>query len=647
MSTQALDLANIQAFVGRELGASRWMTLDQRRIDEFADCTDDRQWIHVDAERARRESPLGTTIAHGYLTLAMIAPSTFEVLVEPAGIAQALNYGLDRVRFLAPVRSGARVRNRIKLIAAEPKGDGRFLLTTENTIEIENEPKPALIAHVLVLAMRRRDRGAGGGVVTARRDDERGADEPDALAGRAAEGMLGPNPFIGLRPEDIAETVRLIGAQAVKQPGVVLEQEAAFARDLISALCGNADLAPEKGDKRFADSAWQWNPFYRTYLQGYLAWSRALGGFVDKAAVDERTRERIRYVVSLATEALAPTNTLLGNPAALKKMIDSGGGSVLAGLKQMLGDLMTNRGMPAQIDKQAFRVGENLAQSPGAVVFANEVLELIQYAPATAEVHARPHLIVPPQINKFYVFDLSPGKSIVQHLVRSGFRVFAVSWRNPTADQGDWDMDTYAGALLEAIAAVREITGSPDVNLHAACSGAMTVSALLGHLAARGERPVHAATLMVAVLGTNEGSQLGLFATPRDDRRREARFRRQGRARRPGHGTRVRVAAPQRPRLELLGQQLPHGAAAAGVRRAVLEQRHHAAAGAVPRRNCSTSSPATCCGSRVRSTCSARRSTSGGSNARSSCSPASPTTSRRGRRCTSSRGRSAGRASSC
>ena len=350
--------------------------------------------------------------------------------------------------------------------------------------------------------------------MTARRDDERGADEPDALAGRAAEGMLGPNPFIGMRPEDIAETVRLIGAQAVKQPGVVLEQEAAFARDLISALCGNTDLAPEKGDKRFADSAWQWNPFYRTYLQGYLAWSRALGGFVDKAAVDERTRERIRYVVSLATEALAPTNTLLGNPAALKKMIDSGGGSVLAGLKQMLGDLMTNRGMPAQVDKQAFRVGENLAQSPGAVVFANEVLELIQYAPATAEVHARPHLIVPPQINKFYVFDLSPGKSIVQHLVRSGFRVFAVSWRNPTADQGDWDMDTYAGALLEAIAAVREITGSPDVNIHAACSGAMTVSALLGHLAARGERPVHAATLMVAVLGTNEGSQLGLFATP-------------------------------------------------------------------------------------------------------------------------------------
>jgi acyl dehydratase len=150
---ETLSLGNIQAFVGREIGASGWMTLDQGRIDEFAHCTDDRQWIHVDVERARRESPVGTTIAHGYLTLAMIAPSTFEVLVQPAGISQALNYGLDRVRFLAPVKSGARVRNRIKLVAAEAKGDGRFLLTTENTIEIENEAKPALIAHALVLAI--------------------------------------------------------------------------------------------------------------------------------------------------------------------------------------------------------------------------------------------------------------------------------------------------------------------------------------------------------------------------------------------------------------------------------------------------------------------------------------------------------------
>ncbi|HEX3524288.1 MAG TPA: MaoC family dehydratase [Stellaceae bacterium] len=153
MPSDSFNLANIEAFVGRELGVSGWVTMNQQRIDQFAECTEDHQWIHVDAERAKRDSPLGTTIAHGYLTLAMLAPSTFEVVVKPAGISQALNYGLDRVRFIAPVRAGSRVRNRIKLLAAEDKGGGRMLLTTENTIEIEGETKPALIATALVMAL--------------------------------------------------------------------------------------------------------------------------------------------------------------------------------------------------------------------------------------------------------------------------------------------------------------------------------------------------------------------------------------------------------------------------------------------------------------------------------------------------------------
>ena len=153
MPSDSFNLANIEAFVGRELGVSDWVTMNQQRIDQFAECTEDHQWIHVDAERAKRDSPLGTTIAHGYLTLAMLAPSTFEVVVKPAGISQALNYGLDRVRFIAPVRVGSRVRNRIKLLAAEDKGGGRMLLTTENTIEIEGETKPALIATALVMAL--------------------------------------------------------------------------------------------------------------------------------------------------------------------------------------------------------------------------------------------------------------------------------------------------------------------------------------------------------------------------------------------------------------------------------------------------------------------------------------------------------------
>ena len=152
MATQEFSLANAEAFVWRELGVSAWVTIDQQRIDQFAECTEDHQWIHTDIERAKRDSPLGTTIAHGYLTLAMLAPSTFEVVIKPAGINRALNYGLDRVRFIAPVKAGSRVRNRVKLLAAEARGDGRMLLTTENTIEIEGEPKPALIATALVMA---------------------------------------------------------------------------------------------------------------------------------------------------------------------------------------------------------------------------------------------------------------------------------------------------------------------------------------------------------------------------------------------------------------------------------------------------------------------------------------------------------------
>ncbi|KXV11009.1 poly(R)-hydroxyalkanoic acid synthase [Caballeronia megalochromosomata] len=338
--------------------------------------------------------------------------------------------------------------------------------------------------------------------------------QADDLAASATEGMLGPNPFVGLRPCDVLATAQQIGLQAWRQPALLVEQEAALARDLIAVLSGNAPGTPPQGDRRFADAAWRENAFYRGTMQAYFAWRDALSGFVDRSALGPKTKERAQFVLSLFTDAMSPTNTLPGNPAALKRIVDSGGASLLGGLRNIVTDMLKNQGMPAQVDKTAFEVGENLGTSNGAVVFRNEVLELIQYTPLTAQVHSRPQLIVPPQINKFYVFDLSAGKSIVDYLLKSEFQVFVVSWRNPTAAQADWDLDTYVTALLEAVAAVRDITGSDDVNLHGACSGAMTISALLGHLASRGDKSVHAATLMVAVLDNTADSQLGLFATP-------------------------------------------------------------------------------------------------------------------------------------
>jgi acyl dehydratase len=146
-----MNLADLHRRVGLELGVSGWQLLDQPRIDRFAECTGDHQWIHVDVDRARAESPVRATIAHGYLLLSLIAPSTFEVLTRPLGVAQALNYGLDKVRFLSPVKVDSCVRNRVKLLSVEDKGNGRTLIATENTIEVEGEAKPALIAGALVL----------------------------------------------------------------------------------------------------------------------------------------------------------------------------------------------------------------------------------------------------------------------------------------------------------------------------------------------------------------------------------------------------------------------------------------------------------------------------------------------------------------
>jgi acyl dehydratase len=149
----SLTVESMTGRVGQELGVSGWWTIDQYRIDQFAACTGDRQWIHVDGERARSEGPFGGTIAHGYLTLAMLAPTAFAVWIEPAGITQAVNYGIERVRFINPVKAGARVRNRIRLLGVESKGGGRVLVTTENTVEIEGEQRPALVATALVMVV--------------------------------------------------------------------------------------------------------------------------------------------------------------------------------------------------------------------------------------------------------------------------------------------------------------------------------------------------------------------------------------------------------------------------------------------------------------------------------------------------------------
>jgi polyhydroxyalkanoate synthase len=215
------------------------------------------------------------------------------------------------------------------------------------------------------------------------------------------------------------------------------------------------------------------------------------------------------------TSALAPTNTLLGNPAAVKRAFDTGGRSVVRGVGHMLHDLRRNGGMPRQVDRSAFTVGKDLGVTPGSVVYRDDVIEVIQYEPSTPEVRQRPLVIVPPPIGRFYFLDLRPGRSFVEYAVSRGLSVFMISWRNPTKEQADWGLDTYAGAVLDAVNVAREVTGSPDVTTLGFCAGGQIMTTALNHLAATADDRVHAAGYAVTLLDFSSRAPLGAFSGPR------------------------------------------------------------------------------------------------------------------------------------
>ncbi|HEV2430280.1 MAG TPA: alpha/beta fold hydrolase, partial [Burkholderiales bacterium] len=336
------------------------------------------------------------------------------------------------------------------------------------------------------------------------------------LPNEAAQHTLAANPLVGVRSTDLLAAARSLLGHMARNPGIAARQYFCFVGDLARIASGCSELAPAAQDKRFADSAWKESLPYRALAQAWLACGRALNGFIDEAGMEKRDAERARFVVSLFVDAMAPTNSLGGNPAALKRLVDTGGASLARGWENFVSDLAANGGLPAQVDRRGFEVGKNLATTPGAVVYRSPVMELIQYRPAGQRVHARPLLIAPPQINKFYVFDLAPDKSIVQLALQGGLQTFAVSWKNPTPAEGQLGLDDYVGALEEAVDVMRGITGADDVNIWGACSGGITTSALLAHLAARGSRKVHSATLAVCVLDMQvaQDTTAGMFVTP-------------------------------------------------------------------------------------------------------------------------------------
>jgi polyhydroxyalkanoate synthase len=301
-----------------------------------------------------------------------------------------------------------------------------------------------------------------------------------------------------------------------REPTIAAKQWLWFIGELSKIATGQSDRGPQAGDRRFADATWKSSNLHRGLLQAYLAWGSAVDAFVDKSSLSELDKTRARLFTSIVVDALAPTNVLLTNPTALKQLVDSGGESLLRGLKNFVEDLVRNGGLPSQVKKSAFKVGDNLARTPGAVVYRNPLAELIQYAPTTLSVRKRPLVITPPQINKFYAMDLSPDKSMVQFLLDSGIQTFCISWRNPTAEQRDWGLDTYVAALDEAVDAVREIAATDDISMMGSCSGGITCAAYVGTLAGRNERKVRNMVLAVCVLdtATTADSAFGTLVTP-------------------------------------------------------------------------------------------------------------------------------------
>lgn len=346
---------------------------------------------------------------------------------------------------------------------------------------------------------------------------------------RAVDNILGANPVVGVSRQEILDSssrlLRLLG----RNPRLVLEKEREFLREVGRILRGRSELKPDPRDRRFSHAIWHKNGYYRRVLQTYLAFSKSLYDIVDNADTSAQNRERARFMLMQVIDAAAPTNNPLGNPGFINRALETNGVSIFKGLRNFVDDLLHNGGMPRQVDERPFRLGRNLANSEGAVVFRSPVCEVIQYRPRTSLVQPIPVLIVPPQINKYYIVDLAPEKSFVKHAADNGLQVFCISWRNPTAAQRDWGMETYVTAAKEAIDAVREITGSESVNLMAACAGGFTTAILLGHLWAIGEgHKVNSLTLLVTVLDTSAEMLLGLFANEAGIKAALANSRRRG-----------------------------------------------------------------------------------------------------------------------
>jgi polyhydroxyalkanoate synthase len=366
----------------------------------------------------------------------------------------------------------------------------------------------------------------------ARPPEDRTTDGPNQDAGEAAIGLDmvlvdgARGPLRRMIPP--ARTTLRFGRALAGQPRSVARRAGGLAKDLGKVVAGSSDIEPSPKDKRFTDPAWKGNGLMRRAMQAHIAAARTAMGLLEDADLDWRDDERLRFTMTNLVDALAPSNTPL-NPLLWKAVIDTGGRSAVTGLRQMVNDLLSPPRVPTMVEEDAFSVGEDLAITPGAVVLRTPVFELIQYRPTTETVREVPLVIVPPTINKYYITDLAPNRSIVEHYVASGQQVFMMSWRNPDERHADWGLDTYGQAVLDAMDAAEKITGSDRTALQGFCSGGIILAMVMAHLAATGaQHRVAASSYAVAVLDWSKAGTIGALMDPEGARDATEKSRKKG-----------------------------------------------------------------------------------------------------------------------
>ncbi|MBV8033470.1 MAG: class I poly(R)-hydroxyalkanoic acid synthase [Pelomonas sp.] len=327
----------------------------------------------------------------------------------------------------------------------------------------------------------------------------------------------------GMQAQPFAELMQQMAHLPQISPAALAELQVDYLKQ--AAALWNASLgqgeAPAVGDRRFAAPEWRASPAASFMTQLYLLNGRTLGRMAAAVEGDDKTKARIRFAVQQFVDAASPSNFLALNPEAQKLALDSHGETLARGLQHLWGDVQ--RGHVSQTDESAFEVGRNVATTPGSVVFENALFQLIEYAPLTREVHARPFLLVPPCINKFYILDLQPDNSLIRYAVAEGHRVFVVSWRNPdeSVKHLGWD-DYIADGVIQAIRVVQAISGEQQVNALGFCVGGTILATALAVLAARGEQAAASLTLLTTLLDFADNGILDIFVDEASVRLREA-----------------------------------------------------------------------------------------------------------------------------